>query len=85
MFTTFYEGFKIGKDIAKKRGKNNSTNSFLFVSFNQYLTNDLFEGDERCLGYRVDRQSEYQWITYDEVRINIFVWFFFQINLSFII
>ncbi|CAF4439321.1 unnamed protein product, partial [Rotaria sp. Silwood2] len=43
IFTTFYEGFKVGKDIANKRG------------------------DNRCLGYRVDNQSDYQWVTYDEV------------------
>jgi len=42
VYTTFYDGFKIGKDIATKLG------------------------DTRCLGYRVDRQSEYQWVTYDE-------------------
>jgi len=42
VYTTFYDGFQIGKDIANKKG------------------------DSRCLGYRVDRQSEYQWITYDE-------------------
>lgn len=24
-------------------------------------------GDDRCLGYRIDRQSEYRWITYEEV------------------
>lgn len=45
-FGTFYEGFKIGKEIAKKRG------------------------DERCLGYRVDRQSDYQWLSYDEIEIS---------------
>ncbi|CAF1223687.1 unnamed protein product [Rotaria sordida] len=43
IFTTFYEGFKVGKEIANKHG------------------------DNRCLGYRVDRQSGYQWLTYDEV------------------
>ncbi|CAF1311843.1 unnamed protein product [Adineta steineri] len=42
VFTTFYEGFKCGKDISNKLG------------------------DGKCLGYRVDRQSEYQWVTYDE-------------------
>ncbi|CAF0885929.1 unnamed protein product [Rotaria sp. Silwood1] len=42
IFTTFYDGFKVGKDIANKHG------------------------DSRCLGYRVDRQSEYQWVTYDD-------------------
>ena len=26
-----------------------------------------FLGDERCLGYRVDRESGYQWLTYEEV------------------
>ncbi|UJR15018.1 hypothetical protein I4U23_001995 [Adineta vaga] len=41
VFTTFYEGFKNGKEIANKRG------------------------DGKCLGYRVDRQSEYEWVTYD--------------------
>ncbi|CAF1488004.1 unnamed protein product [Adineta ricciae] len=42
VFTTFYEGFKVGKEIANK------------------------QGDGKCLGYRVDRQSDYQWVTYDE-------------------
>jgi len=41
-FATFYDGFKVGKEIANK------------------------QGDGKCLGYRVDRQSEYQWVTYDE-------------------
>ncbi|CAF1508780.1 unnamed protein product [Adineta ricciae] len=41
-FTTFYEGFQIGKETAKYRG------------------------DERCLGYRVDQNSDFQWITYDQ-------------------
>jgi len=41
-YSTFYEGFKIGKEIASKKG------------------------DTRCLGYRTDRKSEYQWISYDE-------------------
>ncbi|CAF3251373.1 unnamed protein product [Rotaria sp. Silwood2] len=42
LYTTFYEGFQIGKDIAAKRG------------------------DGKCLGYRVDRESEYQWVSYEE-------------------
>ncbi|CAF4515790.1 unnamed protein product [Rotaria socialis] len=42
VFSTFYEGFKVGRDTANRRG------------------------DKRCLGFRVDRQSEYQWVTYDE-------------------
>jgi hypothetical protein len=25
-------------------------------------------GDDRCLAYRVDRQSEYQWVSYEEVQ-----------------
>ncbi|UJR31657.1 hypothetical protein I4U23_019138 [Adineta vaga] len=41
-YTTFYEGFHIGKNIAQQRG------------------------DERCLGYRVDRDSDFQWITYEQ-------------------
>jgi len=41
-YNTFYEGFQVGKEIAKARG------------------------DERCLGYRVDRDSDYQWVSYDE-------------------
>ena len=24
-------------------------------------------GDDRCLGFRFDRQSEYKWVTYEEV------------------
>ncbi|CAM4768493.1 unnamed protein product [Rotaria magnacalcarata] len=42
VFSTFYEGFKVGRDTANRRG------------------------DNRCLGFRVDRQSEYQWVTYNE-------------------
>lgn len=42
VFSTFYEGFQIGKDIAQQRG------------------------DGKCLGYRVDRKSEYQWVSYEE-------------------
>ncbi|CAF4371899.1 unnamed protein product, partial [Rotaria sp. Silwood2] len=42
LYTTFYEGFQIGKDIAAKRG------------------------DGKCLGYRVDRESAYQWVSYEE-------------------
>lgn len=41
-YSTFYEGFQIGKEIAKARG------------------------DERCLGFRVDRNSDYQWVSYEE-------------------
>ncbi|CAF0726603.1 unnamed protein product [Adineta steineri] len=41
-FSTFYEGFHIGKAIATQHG------------------------DDRCLGYRVDRNSEYQWTTYGD-------------------
>ncbi|CAF0810003.1 unnamed protein product [Didymodactylos carnosus] len=41
-FQTFYEGFMIGKDIAKTIG------------------------DGRCLGYRQNRESPYEWLSYDE-------------------
>ena len=44
VFSTFYEGFQVGKDIANQRG----------------------EG--QCLGYRADRGSDYQWVSYDDVR-----------------
>ncbi|CAF1078128.1 unnamed protein product [Rotaria sp. Silwood1] len=43
VYTTVYEGFKIGKHIARKHG------------------------DNRCLGFRVDRKGEYIWLTYEEV------------------
>lgn len=46
VYSTFYEGFQIGKDIANKKG------------------------DSRCLGFRVNRQSEYQWISYDDIEQN---------------
>ncbi|CAF5101351.1 unnamed protein product, partial [Rotaria sp. Silwood1] len=41
-YTTFYEGFQFGKEIATR------------------------QGDGKCLGYRADRESQYQWITYEE-------------------
>ncbi|CAF4457843.1 unnamed protein product [Rotaria sp. Silwood2] len=41
VYTTIYEGFKIGRDIARKY-------------------------DNRCLGFRIDRKSEYVWLTYEE-------------------
>ncbi|UJR17526.1 hypothetical protein I4U23_004421 [Adineta vaga] len=41
-FSTIYEGFQIGKEIANRRG------------------------DKRFLGYRVDRKSGYEWVTYEE-------------------
>ncbi|CAF0999009.1 unnamed protein product [Rotaria sordida] len=43
VYTTIYEGFKIGTDIARKHG------------------------DNRCLGFRVNRNSEYLWLTYKEI------------------
>ncbi|CAF0948529.1 unnamed protein product [Didymodactylos carnosus] len=42
-FQTIYEGFKIGKEIAKKIG------------------------DGKCLGYRQNRESPYEWLSYDQV------------------
>ncbi|CAF0972895.1 unnamed protein product [Rotaria sordida] len=42
IYTTFYEGFQIGKDISTKHG------------------------DGKCLGYRENRESEYQWISYED-------------------
>ncbi|CAF2743859.1 unnamed protein product [Rotaria sp. Silwood2] len=41
VYTTIYEAFKIGRDIARKY-------------------------DNRCLGFRIDRKSEYVWLTYEE-------------------
>ena len=47
VYTTFYEGFHIGKDIANQRG------------------------DGKCLGYRRDRESDYEWVSYDDVCCDI--------------
>lgn len=59
-FTTIYEGFKIGKHIAKKYGI-----LYSFMTITLFMV--VILGDDRCLGFRIDRQSEYKWITYEEV------------------
>ena len=60
-FKTFYDGFRIGKDIAHKRGECRRPLHPVEIPLS------LFLGDGKCLGYRVDRQSDYQWVTYSEV------------------
>jgi len=42
-----------------------SRDYYLFFDFWKFCSK--FLGDERCLGFRADRESEYQWITYEEV------------------
>jgi len=42
VYSTFYEGFQVGKDIAYQRG------------------------DGKCLGFRANRESDYEWISYND-------------------